>query len=469
MRQDSSQETYPHEVFFTAPWDPVAVRRGDALGLRALTDELAELLAPGLSNRTEDLRWVTILCWCLYYSNLAWNLLRQNTLTGRRFAQERYAWLRPLELMWIARTQELAMGEWRGRQLPGQRSVASWLENNRRSSRFGLSPDQYGRYRQTGVYGAYRVAFRRWPGLSGIGDGWTPGTKCTEFAKFVQDKLGVAQLKIGTRLSSRIWQGRQDEWWLKTWSTFDRGSKRSAQATLPRRRDDFSPLEEADLIKPLLFGAVKQGNHQNTETHRRRNTVQVAATSSAGSHESLCDHLARNLRCDFPGLVILPDFTRLADAGMELMDAIFAALRDATSPNGLTVGDLIDRRDIRNRSSSLRAMAKRWVGRSHRDDLRHVQAAHDFARSVHVSSNDRCVQELVSYHERKGGGVRWFVFRGGRVVPNIAVSDNSTARYRFRLWSLCRMAVQCRQIRSMPRALKPERRAEPGLLEDESD
>ncbi len=41
-------------LLFTAPWEPVIVRRGDALGLRALADQFAEALAPDLSNRVRD-------------------------------------------------------------------------------------------------------------------------------------------------------------------------------------------------------------------------------------------------------------------------------------------------------------------------------------------------------------------------------------------------------------------------------
>ena len=52
-------------LLFNAPWEPVVVRRGDALGLRALADQFADALAPDLSNRVRDGRWVTILAWCL--------------------------------------------------------------------------------------------------------------------------------------------------------------------------------------------------------------------------------------------------------------------------------------------------------------------------------------------------------------------------------------------------------------------
>ena len=56
-------------LLFTAPWEPIVVRKGDALGLRAFADQFAEALAPGLSNRVRDGRWVTILAWCLTRSH----------------------------------------------------------------------------------------------------------------------------------------------------------------------------------------------------------------------------------------------------------------------------------------------------------------------------------------------------------------------------------------------------------------
>jgi len=43
--------------FFTEPWEPVTVRRGDALGLGALADQFADAVAPGFSNRIRDSRW----------------------------------------------------------------------------------------------------------------------------------------------------------------------------------------------------------------------------------------------------------------------------------------------------------------------------------------------------------------------------------------------------------------------------
>src|ERR1700731_4726725 len=53
--------THEPRLLFTEPWDPIVVRRGDALGLLALNNMFAETVAPGLSNRVRDGRWVTIL------------------------------------------------------------------------------------------------------------------------------------------------------------------------------------------------------------------------------------------------------------------------------------------------------------------------------------------------------------------------------------------------------------------------
>lgn len=64
MHLESDTVELAPRFFFTEPWEPISVRRGDALGLRALTDLLAEAVAPELSNRIRDGRWVTILAWC---------------------------------------------------------------------------------------------------------------------------------------------------------------------------------------------------------------------------------------------------------------------------------------------------------------------------------------------------------------------------------------------------------------------
>ncbi len=173
------------EWFFTAPWDSVPVRRGDALGFRAGADYFAELLAPGLSNATSDARWISILSWCLKWSHVAWRSAGGGDLTQRDEQRQRYAWLRPLELLWVDRTLE--SGQVTG-QLRGRRSIERWRKADRKIPSFAMSPDQFRRYRQVGMYGAYRVVLRTSPGLT-TGDGWTPAATGLDLADLVNQSL----------------------------------------------------------------------------------------------------------------------------------------------------------------------------------------------------------------------------------------------------------------------------------------
>src|SRR5688572_13730452 len=115
------------EWFYTAPVEDNAVRRGDPLGMRAVAEDMAEVLAPGLSNRTMDGRWFSIICWALQQSYAAWWALRavedDGHVVTREAAKEIYSWLRPLELLWLARTVKNTDDRGKGRQLPGVRSI----------------------------------------------------------------------------------------------------------------------------------------------------------------------------------------------------------------------------------------------------------------------------------------------------------------------------------------------------------
>ncbi len=164
--------------YLTAPWDPIPVRRGDALGLRAGADYFADLLAPGLSNATSDARWISLLSWCLKWSHVVWTISGGRDLSRRDDQRARYAWLRPLELLWVDRT--LNSGQITG-QLRGRRSVERWRKADRQLPDFSMSPDQFRRYRQVGMYGAYRVVLRTIPGLTTDEGSSNRGSLCKAF------------------------------------------------------------------------------------------------------------------------------------------------------------------------------------------------------------------------------------------------------------------------------------------------
>jgi hypothetical protein len=203
------------EWFVSAPYDPVRVRRGDPLGFRQTADWYADLLAPGLSNRTIDARWVTLLLWMLNKANGAWQHFHAGApLDDAATARAYYEWIKPLELLWVARTATLCNGNGRGRQLPGIRGVNRWLENEGELPHFGLSTDQYGRYRQTGIYGAYRVLLRQAADLTVNGDGFRPTRSCAELIELVDNDVP----KIRRRAARRKRTPHAERYWLEAWA-----------------------------------------------------------------------------------------------------------------------------------------------------------------------------------------------------------------------------------------------------------
>jgi hypothetical protein len=99
----------------------------------------------------------------------------------------------------------------------------------------------------------------------------------------------------------------------------------------------------------------------------------------------------------------------------------------------------------------LTAAAQEWR-HSARMQLRHIETAHRFASAVPGARPVECLGALLQHHETYGGGLRWFVLRNGWIEPRTPWRGGSS-RYRFRLWSLCRVAAQCGVLRDMPLAL----------------
>lgn len=446
MSADSVLESLPPpRLLFTAPWEPILVRRGDALGLRAMADRLGDVVAPDFSNRITDGRWLTILAWCLCRSHAVFHKTGRRNVSNRLLARERYTWLRPLELMWVARTILLLGDEASGRPLAGQRRVRRWIDDAQVAPRFAMTPDQFRAYRQTGMYGGYRLAFRKWPRLTRGGDGWTPDVACTALAKWLDGKLGRAEPEFSdddvpvSKWST--WKGDEAGWWLKNWPKFNAGGKNAEDNTLPQRRTDAGKLPEAHLLEPVVFGVEVAGK-------RRRLVVKLLSNSNAANHQEAVEHLAHEMK-DNEIVQLLPSFACLADAGMELMDAISMSLRKKPS---IGISELARRSEIRKHCQQLIAASKAWATRKKGVSVRHLDTADKFAARFPGAATRESLIALLGHHEQHGGGLRWFVLRNDEVVARTNPQGNSS-RYRFRLWPLCRLATQCGVIRSMPSAL----------------
>ena len=426
--------------YFTAPWDPVYVRRGDALGFRAPADFFAAQLAPGLSNSTYDARWIAILSWCLKWSHVVWKKAGGGDLTQFDAQRARYAWLRPLELLWVDRTLE--SGQTTG-QLRGRRSIERWRKSNRKPLNFAMSQDQFRRYRQAGMYGAYRVVLRTVPGLT-TGDGWTPAPTAFALADLVNNSLPRAvklqdkHFENGTRWGH--WSGGNEAryWveigWPSPWATLG--------GLLPTPDDAQRKMltkKERLLIEPVLFG----------DDSTRRVTAEVLARAKqARTHADLCDALANDNelsnKIEPAFLSLLPEFTRFADAAMDAMRGLWNEINKDDKKQSPATEQLSRSTELRSRFDRLRDASRSWLRTKGRNEFPHNPVVTKLAENmIKVRDPVEQLRTIARHHHQHGGGRRWFREQAGKIVPLVADTGISTADYRFRLRPLSRLAAQC--------------------------
>jgi hypothetical protein len=441
---------------FTVPEEQAADRRGDPLGLRGIADDVADILAPGLSNRTVDARWLTILCWILREAERAWGEFEKgaeppdhSAAAGARF----YNWVRPLELLWVDAALEHDHEEIR-RQVPGARAVRRWRRGDADGgarARFGMSSTQYDRYRYTGVYGAYRRLLCSLPGLTRESAGWCVADCGRRLSQLVP---------LSPRHGSRVAKGRRaspESYWLP------RIEDRIPPAWLPSLRTSTAKLrgEERLMLEAALFGRGKSTESGGDAVRRRRVARLIGSASGlrCPDHVSLCAALARGLRSELSQLEHLPEFARLADAGVDALVAAWTTLQGRTAKVPLAEVD----RDaaVRRGLQALRAAARGWQTRT--------VPGSEFPQRERVDllalSAGECrtsIGPLIEFHERQHGGQQWFALRGKQLVRELDHRASPTSPYRFRLRALARLAVQCGVIGEMPSALGDD----PGLEEE---
>ena len=425
--------------YFTAPWDPVSIRRGDALGFRAGADYFADLLAPGLSNATSDARWISLLSWCLKWSHVVWTNAGGRDLSGRDDQRARYAWLRPLELLWIDRT--LKFGQTTG-QLRGRRSIERWRTADRQLPNFAMSPDQFRRYRQIGTYGAYRVVLRTAPGLT-MGDGWTPDTIGLKLADLVNDSLPPdAQLKQehfenGTRWSH--WNsGDEPRYWVEHgWPSWVKTG--GFLPTPDEAVTHLLPKKERDLLKPALF---------SDDSTRRVTAEALANAKGTRSHADLCDVLANSSalskKLGPASLAPLPSFSRFADAAMHAMRGLWDEINHDDAKQDPAVKTLARSTELQSRLSLVRDAGLAWLGAPGGSAFPHDHVVTQLAEAMRAARTpvDQ-LRALAEHHHKYGGGRRWFRKKAGKMVPLVADTGIAASDYRFRLRPLSCLAAQC--------------------------
>lgn len=426
--------------YFTAPWDPISVRRGDALGFRAGADYFGDLLAPGLSNSTSDARWISLLSWCLKWSHIVWRNAGGGDLSRRDAQRARYAWLRPLELLWVDRTLEA--GQTTG-QLRGRRSVERWRNSKRNIPNFAMSQDQFRRYRQVGTYGAYRAVFRSVPGLT-TGDGWTPADTALQLANLVNESLPLDVRLTDQHFENgtKWWYWTNDEaryWvehgWPAAWA-------KAKSGLLPTPENSVRiqlPEEERRLLEPVLF---------SSDSTRRVTAETLAGAKGASSHADLCDSLASSSalskKIEPRSLAPLPAFTRFADASMHAMRELWSEINHDDTKQAPDIDKLAYSSELRARLDMVRETGAAWLRSPGRSVFPHDQKISRLAEATQAARTpiDQ-LRALTHHHHEHGGGRRWFRDQAGKLIPLVADTGIAASDYRFRLEPLSRLAAQC--------------------------
>ena len=436
--------------YFTAPWEAVSARRGDPLGFRAGADFFADLLAPGISNGTTDARWISILSWCLKWSHLAYARTDTSGLSRRDQQRVRYAWLRPLELLWIDRAlgEDAASASGMRAELRGRRSIERWRSRDRATSDFAMSPEQLTRYRQTGTYGAYRVIFRRIPGLTNGGDGWTLSKTAEQLADLVNNSLPSQARLSATSFNGPVvirwghWSnGKQADYWItRGWPSWQVkphvGKGPTPYDQIDQPIDD--PTERA-LLAGLLFDKTSV---------RYTTATELAKAKNPKSHLDLCLHLAESSqlkdRVSPELLQLLPVFSRFADAAMDAMRALWNEVSNDGTQQSPELVNVAKSAELAHALEQLNAAASLWLQTQGADRFPHSRVVTELASSIQRAGTVlEGVQALLAHHYAFGGGRRWLQEQGGRPVPLVPDTGITSSDYRFRLHSLSLLAAQC--------------------------
>jgi hypothetical protein len=395
---------------------------------------------PALSNNTFDARWIALLSWCLRWSHVAWSNAGGGDLSRRDDQRARYAWLRPLELLWIARTLK---AEQNTGQLRGKLSIKRWFKANEQSPNFAMSPDQFRRYRQVGMYGAYRVVFRTIEGLTTGGDGWTLTDNALKLADIVNDSLPRAvrlkQEHFEKGMKWGHWSGGGEA---RYWSERGWPSWAAAGGYLPTPADaSAKKLQENELklIKPLLFG---------DDSTRRLTAEVLASAKNATSHADLCDALANSKRLakklEHEPLALLPAFTRFADAAIHAMRGLWNEINRDDVKQAPTVKQLASSSELQARFQQLKEAGSAWLKAPDRSAFPHEPVVTRLAEAMRDAATPlEQLRALARHHHDHGGGRRWFREQAGKLVPLVADTGITVSDYRFRLRTLCRLAAQC--------------------------
>jgi hypothetical protein len=157
-------------------------------------------------------------------------------------------------------------------------------------------------------------------------------------------------------------------------------------------------------------------------------------------------------------LVPLVPFTKLADAGVDAMIAIWQVARRASDGPIIELGELSKDRGVKVALDRLVRACEVWRKTPKLADASLLVPVNAFVSGlIRNTSPSNRLEILLQHHLSRGGGRRWFRLEGRNVLPDAPTSGDSATPYRFRLWSLGRIAWQAGVVEGMPRAFAQEK------------
>lgn len=426
-------------LFQTIPLLRDSQRRRDPFGFADVATYYADLLAPDLTNRQRDARWLSILCWSLQQVT--------STFTSVDDDLETYARLRGLELRWIIQAC-LAPERQRKQQLPGKRAVENLKNIDYRDLRKQMGEAQWRRYRNTGPYAAYR-GLMQYLGLLQA-DGWTLTPSGIELA-------AVATAYLPALRNAKILQADGENGWVGYWL------RRWHLPILPVGVRDFLPgpnkllSRERKIIAPLLFA----------KGERRHVVAECLQTNPTGSHADLCDAIQHKLlrdkrlsQSERSKLGKLACFSRLADASIKALRHAYRAT--ASNDSAQPQISLIARRIV-SELNELHQACRDWSD----DGVWPQVDAFANAMNSHSSALAR-LQCLLQLHESSAGGLLWLRVRDDHIDRVARYPQPPGGYYRFRLNALAHLALGCGVIEYLPDGLaSPQEASNEEDLNDE--
>jgi len=403
-------------LFLTVPPEYIPSRRRDPFGFADIANYYSDLLAPGITNRNRDARWLTILCWSL--DQIDKDFRNNDT-------DDYYNYLRGLELRWVMETCRLA-DEGKGRHLPGSRAVRRWLKSRAWSLQDQMGKDQWRRYRYVGPYASYRRLLQEIGLLDA--DGWTPIGDGPKLAKLIRPNL-----KDNTNKAT---DGSWVDYWLRRWP-----EKEKPQIELIPKSARSLRLTKAEigLIEPLIFGDSIDGK-------RRRTIAKAMAKIKADNHAEMCLQIQRHLlkvSSSWPEeekakFEKLSTFAFMADAAVTALQAAFMVAEEPMSVRDVT-------KKVAVEIDALKESVKNWK----KDNV--WTRADSFALEIaKAKRNSDCLTSLVNLHIERHSGLKWLILQSDNLDRAVRYSAPPYGFYRFRLEALARMAVGCGVIEALP-------------------